>query len=108
MEGYSLILAPCRTFLFWTLLFRTFLISRACCVRRAFRFGCVSHISATSCQSPRRPVGLKTIGTGSQIVSKAPSLEQTTDITSVLVHWVTSMHMGTNKADTYLSHVCTT
>jgi hypothetical protein len=45
MEGYSLILAPCRTFLF-----RTFLISRACCARRAFRYA--SHISATPIVCP--------------------------------------------------------
>jgi hypothetical protein len=40
MEGYSLILATCRTFLF-----RTFLISRASCAHRVFC--CASHISTT-------------------------------------------------------------
>ena len=40
MEGYSLILDPCRTFLF-----RTFLISRASCAHRVFC--CASHISTT-------------------------------------------------------------
>jgi hypothetical protein len=46
MEGYSLNLSPCWTFLFRTFLpYWTFLIWRVCCARRAFR--CASHISAT-------------------------------------------------------------
>jgi hypothetical protein len=54
-------------------------------------------LPVSPCQSPRRPDGLKAIRTGSQIISKALSLEQTADITSVYVHWVTYMHMGTNN-----------